>query len=89
MSARKIPMRMCIACRQMKTKTELVRTVKTPDGAVVPFAGNKVNGRGAYLCRDAACVLKAEKTGALSRALETEIDKSVYDELKKGCEERD
>ena len=89
MSARKIPMRMCVACRQMKPKAELVRTVKTPEGSIVPFAGNKVNGRGAYICRDASCVAKAEKTGALSRALETAIDKSVYEELKKGCEERD
>lgn len=89
MSVRKIPMRMCVACRQMRPKAELVRTVKTPDGAVVPFAGNKVNGRGAYICRDVACVEKARKSGALSRALETAIDNSVYEELKKGCEESD
>ena len=80
---------MCVACRQMKPKIELIRTVKTPEGAVIPFAGGKTNGRGAYICRDIACIEKAAKTGALARALDTAIDKSVYDDLKKGCEAGD
>ena len=80
---------MCVACRQMKPKTELIRIVKTPEGDIKPFAGNKVNGRGAYICGDVACINKAAKSGALSRALGVDVGEEVYEDLKKGCEERD
>ena len=88
MVPKKIPMRMCIACRQMKPKSELIRVVKTPEGEIKPFAGNKENGRGAYLCGDTACINKAAKSGALSRALGVNVAEEVYEELKKGCEAR-
>ena len=87
MTAKKIPMRMCVACRQMKPKAELIRVVKTPGGNVIACAGPKVNGRGAYICGNSDCIGKAEKTGALSRALEAAVDNSVYEHLKKGCAE--
>lgn len=77
---------MCVACRNMKPKSELIRIVRTPEGEVVAGVGGKVNGRGAYICNDVACIEKAEKTGALSRALDTAVDKAVYADLKKGCE---
>ena len=80
---------MCIACRQMKPKAELIRIVKTPEGTVEPFAGNKVNGRGAYLCSDISCINKAEKSGALARALGVNIPPEIYGGLKKRCEERE
>ena len=80
---------MCVACRQMKPKAELIRIVKTPEGDIKPFAGNKVNGRGAYICGDVACINKAAKSGALSRALDVNVGEEVYEDLKKGCEERD
>ena len=98
MLAKKIPMRMCVACRQMKPKPELIRVVRTPEGEVHAGVGDhtavqgslavtgKINGRGAYICNDIACVEKAEKTGALARALDTAVDKAVYESLKKGCE---
>lgn len=89
MQTKKTPMRMCVACRQMKPKAELIRIVKTPVGEVKPFAGNKENGRGAYICASTDCVKKAEKTGALSRALDTAVGESVYAELEKGCEKRE
>lgn len=89
MLAKKIPMRMCVACRQMKPKTELIRVVKTPEGEIVASAGGKLNGRGAYICKDKACIEKAEKIGALSRALEAPVEKAVYESLKKGCEDLD
>lgn len=89
MHTKKTPMRMCVACRQMRPKAELIRIVRTPEGEVVPFAGNKINGRGAYLCGDIACIGKAEKSGALSRALDIAVDNQVYQELKKGCGERE
>lgn len=77
---------MCVACRQMKPKAELIRIVKSPEGTINPFAGNKVNGRGAYICNNVDCIEKAAKSGALARALQTEVDSSVYAQLKKGCE---
>lgn len=86
MLAKKIPMRMCVACRQMKPKPELIRVVRTPEGEVHAGVGGKINGRGAYICNDIACIEKAEKTGALARALDTAVDKAVYESLKKGCE---
>ena len=89
MVPKKIPMRMCVACRQMKPKAELVRVVRTPEGEITPFAGNKVNGRGAYLCGSIACINKAAKSGALSRALGVTVAEEVYENLKKGCEERE
>lgn len=80
---------MCVACRQQKPKSELIRIVRTPDGEIKPFAGNKENGRGAYICASVDCVKKAAKSGALSRALDTAVGEAVYEELEKGCEKRD
>ncbi len=85
--AKKIPMRMCVACRQMKPKIELIRVVKTPEGEILASAGAKVNGRGAYICRDKTCIEKAQKAGALSRALDTQVSKEVYENLKRECDD--
>lgn len=89
MQTKKTPMRMCVACRQQKPKSELIRIVRTPEGEIKPFAGNKENGRGAYICAATACIEKAAKSGALKRALDAAVNESVYAELKKGCEERE
>ena len=86
MSVKKVPLRMCVACRQMKPKMELIRVVKSPEGGILAPAGPKANGRGAYVCKDIACIEKAEKTGALNRALETALDSGVYETLKRECE---
>jgi predicted RNA-binding protein YlxR (DUF448 family) len=83
MSAKKIPMRMCTACREMKPKKELVRVVKTPEGEIkLDFTG-KLNGRGAYICKSLECLKKAEKANALSRAFSCAVSKEIYDELSK------
>lgn len=63
-------MRMCVACREMKPKRELIRVVRTPEGEIVADETGRKNGRGAYLCRAEACLGKAVKTRALERALE-------------------
>ena len=78
---KKIPKRMCVGCREMKPKVELVRVVAalpSDGGGVAVDLKGKQNGRGAYICRCEACFEKARKTGALSRALEREIPDSVY-----------
>ncbi len=87
MPQKKIPMRMCVGCRTMREKRELIRVVLPPDGDAsgicIDFKGKK-NGRGAYLCRDEACLAKAKKTRALERALSSEarpnikIDDAIY-----------
>ena len=83
MSMKKIPMRMCTGCHEMKPKRELIRVVKTPEGEIkVDFTG-KLNGRGAYICKDIACLEKAVKQKALSRAFECPITDEIYEELKK------
>ena len=63
-------MRMCVACREMKPKRELIRVVRTPEGEIVADETGRKNGRGAYLCRAEVCLGKAVKTRALERALE-------------------
>ena len=76
-------MRMCVACREMRPKKELCRVVRTPEGEVRIDESGRANGRGAYLCRDTACLDKAVKSRALERALETAITPELYDELER------
>lgn len=83
MKVKKIPMRKCVGCNEQKSKKELIRIVKTKEGEIsVDFTG-KINGRGAYLCHDIACLEKAKKKNALSRALDCSIDEEVYEKLHK------
>lgn len=81
--AKKIPMRMCVSCREMQPKKELTRVVRTPEGIVTIDRTGRANGRGAYLCNKAACLEKAIKSKALERALETKIDLETYEALRK------
>lgn len=83
MSSKKIPMRMCTACREMKQKRELVRVVKTPEGEIKLDLTGKLNGRGAYICKSAECLKKAEKSNAFSRAFSCEVSKEIYAKLEK------
>jgi uncharacterized protein len=62
-----------VACRTSRTKQELVRVVRTPDGRVIVDETGRTPGRGAYVCRSAACLTIANTKGALSRALETPV----------------
>ena len=84
---KKVPMRMCIACREMRAKKELMRVVRTADGALVFDATGKQNGRGAYLCRSEACLERALKTRALERALEAPVNDALKAALKTGIEQ--
>ena len=78
---KKIPMRQCIGCREKKPKRELIRVVRPPEGEVTLDFSGKMNGRGAYLCKDAACLKRAAKAKALERAFETAIPETVYEKL--------
>ena len=83
---KKIPQRQCMGCRERKAKKELIRVVRQTDGVVSLDFSGKLNGRGAYLCPDVACLAKARKAKSLERSLETEIPKEVYDRLAKEME---
>lgn len=80
---KKIPMRSCVVTKEKLPKKELIRVVRTPERKVVIDETGKVNGRGAYLKKDAEVFEKAKKTKVLNRHLEIEIEDSVFDELNK------
>ncbi len=80
---RKIPMRMCLCCREMKPKRELVRVVLNKEGQISVDLTGKAAGRGAYLCREAQCVAKLLKTRALDRGFSRKVEEDVYEQLQK------
>ena len=84
---KKIPQRQCMGCRERKAKREMIRVVRTTDGGVTLDFGGKLNGRGAYICHNPACLAKAQKAKALERSLEVEIPQEVYDRLAKEMED--
>ena len=81
MKTRKIPMRMCVGCREMKEKRSLLRVVKSAEGAISLDRVGKAPGRGAYVCRSKECLQKAIKQRQLERALDTRIEEAVYAQL--------
>lgn len=81
MKTRKIPMRMCVGCREMKEKRSLMRVVKSPEGAISFDRVGKAPGRGAYVCKSKECFEKAVKQRQLERALETRIEEAVFAQL--------
>lgn len=74
---RKIPLRMCVGCREMKVKKELIRVVRTPVGDVELDITGKKAGRGAYVCPDLQCFKKAVKSKNLQKALEHDVPADV------------
>ncbi len=89
MGERKIPVRRCVGCMEGKEKPRLVRVVKTADGEIALDETGKKAGRGAYLCRNAACFAKAKKKKALERALGCRVPDDVYDALAEKLEDAD
>ena len=82
LKTKKVPVRMCIACREGKPKKELIRIVASETG-IVPDETGKAHGRGAYICPDVACLDKAKKTKAFERALEAPLDEEAYNAIKR------
>ena len=83
MKAKKIPMRSCVVTREKCEKRDLIRIVRTPEGEVKIDLNGKMNGRGAYIKKDATVVDKARKSKVLERHLEVNVPDTIYDELKK------
>ncbi len=78
---RKIPLRMCIACREGKPKQEMLRIVKNAAGEIrLDFSG-KLAGRGAYICNSEACIKKLKKQRLLNKAFSSEISMEIYDAI--------
>ena len=78
---KKIPMRQCVGCREMKAKKELVRVVRSPEGEISLDFRGKAPGRGAYVCPQAECLRRAIKSRALERGLDYQIPQEIYDQL--------
>lgn len=94
---KKVPMRKCTGCMEMKPKTELIRVVKAPDvkdesgetvasGEISLDLTGKKSGRGAYVCKSAECLEKAHKAHRIERSLSCKIPEEIYEQLKKELE---
>lgn len=82
MTQKKLPLRQCIGCQEMKPKKELIRVLRTPEDEFTIDSTGKKNGRGAYICHSHECLEKAIKSKGLDRSFKTSIPKEVYDKLR-------
>ena len=78
---KRIPMRQCLGCREMKPKKELIRVVRAPDGGISLDFRGKAQGRGAYVCPNRDCLKKAIKLKAIERAFEASVPEEIYSQL--------
>lgn len=81
MQQKKIPLRKCTGCGEMKPKKELVRVVKTPEDEILMDLTGRKNGRGAYICRDVECLKKARKAKRIEKSFQCSIPDEVYDKM--------
>ena len=79
----KIPLRQCTGCREMKSKKEMIRVLKTPEDEIVLDTTGRKNGRGAYVCPSIECLDKAIRNHGIERSLKTSVPEEVYEDLKK------
>ena len=87
MSTKKVPLRQCIGCGEMKSKKEMIRILKTAEDEIIVDATGRKNGRGAYICPCMECYQKAVKNKGLERSLKMPIPKEVYELLGKEMEQ--
>lgn len=85
--AKKIPMRQCVGCGEMKSKKEMMRVLKSTENSIVLDMTGKKNGRGAYLCMNKECLMKARKNKGLERSFKMSIPKEIYENLEREFEE--
>ena len=81
MKTKKIPLRMCVGCREMKEKKSLIRVVRSPEGLVSLDPTGKMPGRGAYVCREGECLARALKQKQLERQLQVSLGEEVSEAL--------
>lgn len=87
MSTKKLPLRQCIGCGEMKNKKEMIRVLKTSKDEILLDTTGRKNGRGAYLCPSMECFKKAVKSKGLERSFKMAIPKEVYEALEKEMEQ--
>ncbi len=83
---KKIPLRKCVGCMEMKEKTSLIRVVRSPEGEIFIDKTGKHNGRGAYLCAGKECLKTAQKKKSLERSFKAPVSKEVYERLAEEAE---
>lgn len=83
---KKIPMRQCVGCREMKSKRDLIRVIRTSEKEILIDATGKKNGRGAYICPKRECLEQAIKSKGLERSLKIAISKEIYTDFEKEME---
>lgn len=81
MANKKIPVRKCVGCGEMREKREMIRVLKTEENEIILDTTGRKNGRGAYICPNSSCLEKAEKSKGLERSLKTAIPKEIYQQL--------
>lgn len=83
---KKIPMRQCVGCGEMKEKKTLIRIIRTPEGRILLDRTGRANGRGAYICDDPACLAAARKKKSLNRAFKMQVSEEIWEELTRSIE---
>ncbi len=83
MTNKKIPMRQCVGCREMKPKRELIRVIRTSEDEILIDATGKKNGRGAYICPNRECLEKAVKSKGLERSLKIAVPQEIYEDFER------
>jgi hypothetical protein len=83
MANKKIPLRKCVGCGEMKEKKGLIRVIRTPEDEIILDSTGRKNGRGAYICADNRCFEAARRSKGLERSLKTAIPEAVYENLEK------
>lgn len=84
--SKKIPLRQCIACGEMKSKKDMIRVLRTAEGEIILDATGRKNGRGAYLCLSGECLQKVKKSKGLERSFKMSIPDQVYENLQEEFE---
>ena len=81
MAVKKIPLRRCAGCNEQKSKKEFVRVVRTPEGEIMLDFKGKMNGRGAYICKQLSCLKKARRAERVEKSLECHIPNEIWDKI--------
>ena len=84
---KKVPMRKCVGCQEMKSKKEMLRIIRTQEGEFLLDATGKKNGRGAYICPSSECLSKALRQKGLERSFKQAIPQDVYEMLEREMRE--
>ncbi|MCM1268991.1 MAG: YlxR family protein [Bacteroidales bacterium] len=85
--AKKVSLRQCVGCGEMREKKEMMRVLRSAEGPIFLDMTGRKNGRGAYLCRQKECLVKARKNKGLERSFKQRIPDEIYEMLEKAFEE--